>query len=144
MKPSLGLSIAHVLVLVVIFVAMRVHPSAVWAPIAAFVIGAWFPSTGFRKMPAPATSTTSSSSSSQAGFIRQHVLISLATVGALLIVALFSACGAATYGEELDTCVMQAKTLEQSRACRCSVNQKYGRPCRPPVADASILEGGDT
>lgn len=138
MKPSIGLSIAHVLVLVVIFIAMRVHPSAAWAPIAAFVIGAWFPSTGFRKAPAPAPAPASSSSS-EAGFIRHHVLISLATVGALALVALFSACGAATYGEELDTCVMQAKTLADSQACRCQVNQKYGRPCRPPVA---LKEGG--
>ena len=68
MKPTLGLAVLHVLVLVVIFIAMRVHPSAAWAPIAAFVIGAWFPSTGFRS-PAPSTSA-SSSSDKQAGFVR--------------------------------------------------------------------------
>lgn len=39
------------------------------------------------------------------------------------------------YGQALNECVDKSATLQESQTCRCHVNEKYGRPCRPE-ADA--------
>jgi len=36
---------------------------------------------------------------------------------------------AATYEGEQILCVDRAKTIEESRACRCGVMKRYGREC---------------
>jgi hypothetical protein len=49
----------------------------------------------------------------------------------------------AEYGLELDACVANAKTLAESQACRCHVNESYGRPCTPPIPSTPAPDAGE-
>jgi hypothetical protein len=42
------------------------------------------------------------------------------------------------YVDEQFLCVNKSKTLEESRACRCEVKARYGRPCALPQKDGGL------
>lgn len=46
-----------------------------------------------------------------------------------LLVSSLAACTTGRYAKELNQCVVLAKTLDESRQCRCRVSKEYGRRC---------------
>lgn len=58
---------------------------------------------------------------------------------AVALVGLLAACCIpalpALYQGELEACVDTARTLEESEACRCEVNKRYGRECTPAIRE---------